>query len=116
MPPSPDSSADTTQAPPRALHCARCGYAITSNAHRITVAGSHVHARHNPAGFGFVFGCFARADGCAIAGEPTLEHTWFAGFTWQYASCAACLAHLGWYFAGDEAFFGLVLDRLVEPT
>jgi hypothetical protein len=112
---APDASpSDTDASSPRRLHCARCGRAITADAHRIEVAGRHAHVRENPAGFVFLFGCFARADGCAILGEPTAENSWFTGFTWQYASCGACHAHLGWFFVGEGTFFGLVLERLVE--
>ena len=59
-------------------------------------------------------GCFRRAPGCAQAGEPTFEYTWFPGHSWRLALCAGCRAHLGWAFqGGQDAFFGLILDRLV---
>uniref|UniRef100_A0A7S3Z5K1 CULT domain-containing protein n=2 Tax=Lotharella globosa TaxID=91324 RepID=A0A7S3Z5K1_9EUKA len=34
-----------------------------------------------------------------ISHRPTTEHTWFPGFAWQMASCAACDSHLGWGFS-----------------
>jgi len=46
----------------------------------------------------------------------TAEFSWFADYRWRYAFCAGCGAHLGWQFVGraDDAFWGLVLARLIE--
>jgi len=103
-----------TEEDARAIRCAACGKAITTSAQRIPVAGAHQHTRFNPGGFVFRFGCFRDAPGCAVAGEPTVEVTWFTGYRWRYALCAGCGAHLGWRFDGAGGFFGLVLERLVE--
>ncbi|MBI3183244.1 MAG: hypothetical protein HYZ28_13990 [Myxococcales bacterium] len=96
----------------RALVCVACAHPITHEGCRVEVGGSHRHTRLNPAGTLFHFGCFSRAEGCVVSGPPTLEHTWFPGHAWQYASCARCRAHVGWFFMGDRTFFGLILDRL----
>lgn len=74
-----------------------------------------MHCRLNPSAFAFVFGCFREAPGCLVIGEPTSEATWFPGSLWQYAMCAGCGVHLGWAFVGEASFFGLLLERLVEP-
>jgi hypothetical protein len=97
------------------LLCLACGYPITSLRERITAGGAHEHTFANPGGYVFRIGCFGRAPGCVQAGQPTLEHTWFAGHTWRYALCGGCRAHLGWAFRGGQSgFFGLILDRLLE--
>ena len=98
----------------RAIRCRACGKAITTSAERTSVAGAHEHTRFNPGGFVFRFGCFRSAPGCAVAGEATSEATWFSGYRWSYALCGGCGTHLGWRFDGEAAFFGLVLERLVE--
>ncbi|MCI0571215.1 MAG: cereblon family protein [Myxococcaceae bacterium] len=98
--------------PERALHCAHCGHPITHEKHRTTVGGRHVHTRVNPHGFVYDFGCFSAAAGCITSGPPTQEDTWFPGHAWEFAGCAQCHTHLGWFFRGESAFFGLVLDRL----
>lgn len=98
----------------RAIRCAACGQAITTAAQRTSLAGAHEHTRFNPGGYVYRFGCFRDAPGCAVAGEPTAEATWFAGYRWRYALCRACGVHLGWRFEGPGGFFGLVLERLVE--
>jgi hypothetical protein len=101
----------------RIYWCVACRTLVTSEAERLEVAGAHEHSFVNPAGLRFVIGCFGAAAGCRVDGEPTLEHTWFAGHTWSYASCKNCQAHLGWYFAADRArFFGLILSRLLGPV
>jgi hypothetical protein len=101
-----------TQAPDAPLRCARCGHVVTRERHRITVNGRHTHTRVNPHGIVFHFGCFTVAEGCLVRGPPTAEDSWFAGYFWEFAHCAACHAHLGWAFHGDGSFFGLILDRL----
>ncbi len=64
-----------------------------------------------------VFGCFSDASGCLVYGIPTSEYTWFTGYRWNYAHCAACLSHLGWFYQSDsDGFFGLILDKLMDNT
>jgi hypothetical protein len=109
------SEAPETQEPGTPLCCARCGQAITRERYRTTVNGRHTHTRLNPYGIVFHFGCFAVAEGCLVRGPPTAEDSWFAGYVWEFAYCAACHAHLRWAFHGDGSFFGLVLDRLSSP-
>ncbi|HEX9100995.1 MAG TPA: cereblon family protein, partial [Polyangia bacterium] len=79
----------------RAYWCSACKTRVAAEDDAVAVAGAHQHRFVNPAGVEFEIGCFARAA-CRSDGEPTLEHTWFAGFAWSYASCANCRAHLGW--------------------
>lgn len=99
----------------RAWWCAACTTRVADEDAAIEIAGAHRHRFVNPEGVEFEIGCFA-AVACRVDGEPTLEHTWFAGFAWSYALCANCHAHLGWCYEGDAArFFGLILARLVGP-
>lgn len=78
--------------------------------------GQHLHTLFNPAGLLFEIRCFDRAEGCEVHGDRTTEFTWFPGFAWNYAVCAACLEHLGWHFEGaGRGFFGLIRERLVDP-
>lgn len=98
------------------LRCRDCGVVVTYDDARIAVAGEHEHMRVNPAAFVYRFGCFKDAEGCAVSGDPTEAHTWFEGCRWQYAHCRGCRSHLGWFFTGAEAFFGLLLDRVVPES
>jgi hypothetical protein len=116
-PPAQQAEEDTgSRAPETPLCCARCGHVITHEKHRTTVNGRHVHTRVNPHGYVFHFGCFSRAEGCLVFGPPTAEASWFPGFVWEVALCAACKTHLGWAFHGESDFLGLVLDRLAAPS
>ena len=97
------------------LLCANCLHLITPRQAAISVNGAHRHTFANPHGLVFTIGCFQQAPGCGAASEATAEFSWFAGFYWRVAVCAACLSHLGWRFSSDgSAFYGLILDRLVE--
>lgn len=98
------------------LVCAACGFVVTHEAARITVDGAHAHARTNPHGFTYDFGCFSEAPGTVPSGAPSMQATWFAGHFWWIRNCGGCGTHLGWlFYRGDQregAFYGLILDRL----
>lgn len=117
-PPAPQetpSEKQTPEAEPLIL-CRECLHPITRGPERIRVAGAHRHTFANPHGLVFEIGCFRRAPGCGQAGPVSDEFSWFAGYTWRVALCAACLIHLGWVFrsTGGESFHGLILERLIE--
>jgi hypothetical protein len=112
---SQDAAHFATQGPGRVLVCAKCQNPVTHNSAMIAVDGSRTHVFTNPDGDRFRIGCFAEARGVFGVGPPTLEHTWFAGFTWQVELCARCQDQLGWlYRSGDAAFHGLILTQLLE--
>ncbi len=99
------------------IHCKNCGNAITTPECFITVNGQHTYTFTNPEGFTYDIGCFSGAEGCIVYGDPTLEHTWFEGFSWTFSICSSCLIHLGWFYqSGNESFFGLILGRLVDSS
>jgi hypothetical protein len=99
----------------RRLCCAACGNAIARETDRSAINGSHAHRFTNPLGLTFDIGCFAHAPGIGTLGDPSFEHTWFAGFAWQIGVCAKCQEHLGWRYVGtDGKFYGLILSRLVS--
>ena len=102
----------------RSLRCAACRQRVTEDRSAIVMAGGHEHTRTNPLGLTFHIGCYRDAPGCREIGEASGEHTWFAGYNWRIALCAACHAHLGWGFrSGDgDHFFGLILPRLIRNS
>ena len=96
--------------------CKVCHHLITFSDQKIPVNGTHHHIFHNPAGLVFEIGCFSLATGCVNYGTPTLEYTWFNGFTWRYALCSHCHLHLGWFYQSSAScFYGLILSNLLEP-
>lgn len=115
--PAPHPEPEAASREEHAVACAACLATITSTGHRIAISGSHGHRFVNPAGLLFHIACFAEAIGCTIVGPDSLEYPWFPGFAWRYAMCASCGQHLGWHFRADGkiGFFGLILDRLVQP-
>ncbi len=104
----------------RWLCCAACGARVTTDGARATVHASHEHVRTNPHALTFRIGCFSDAPGCLPAGPCSTFWTWFPGYSWQAAVCGGCVEHLGWRFRAEgpeelpPAFFGLILDKLVE--
>lgn len=95
--------------------CANCNHGLAQQADRIEVNGTNSHLFTNPYGVEYQVGCYADALGCSISGARMAADTWFPGFRWRLASCAACHHHLGWYFDNPDAYFyGLVLDYIKE--
>ncbi len=103
------------------LLCRNCMAEITRESSRIAVDGAHSHTFANPHGIVFEIGCFQFAPGCAVAGPPTDEFSWFPPHAWQMALCGSCLSHMGWRFSSGRGlvqgamFFGLIIDRLAKP-
>jgi hypothetical protein len=114
--PEEESASRTQEEPRRVISCANCGYRITHPEERIQINGAHEHVFTNPGGYVYRIGCFHGAPGCAEAGPETEEFTWFRGYRWRYAGCAACHTHLGWAYRRGPVtvFYGLILGRLVE--
>jgi len=54
--------------------------------------------------------------GSILSGEATQEHSWVAGYSWQFSHCQGGGEHLGWYFQNqlNESFFGLVADKIIR--
>ena len=99
------------------LLCRQCDTQITKDNFRISRNEKHLHTFFNPAGIVYEIACFRDAPGCLVRGVSSDEFSWFAGYSWQISVCISCLAHLGWHFSGgDDAFFGLIANRLKEGT
>jgi hypothetical protein len=97
----------------RWIRCASCSHALARDRDRIDVQGKHVHTFVNPGGHEYTIRCFADAPGCAAAGDESTFWTWFPGFAWRVALCAACGAHVGWSFRAETGvFWGLVVERI----
>jgi len=100
------------------LFCAACRRVITNDTLRIPVDGTVEHTFTNPHGIEFHLACFSAAEGCGQIGVPTEEWTWFPGYFWRLAVCVDCGTHLGWSYQSDagDAFYGLILDRLLSAS
>jgi hypothetical protein len=104
----------------RIFVCRRCDTEISSRRQLFAMrAASYVQVFPNPYGHMKVIYTFRDAKAVLLTGTPTTEFTWFAGYTWRIAYCAACRNHLGWLFESIDAseppvFYGLLKDELVE--
>ena len=101
----------------RYILCRQCRHMITGPDEGTWISGSHRHTFANPVGVVYEIGCFNTAPGCRAVGAASGEFTWFPGYLWRVAICAKCLTHLGWRFlsSAGHGFYGLILDRLLEP-
>ncbi|KXZ45021.1 hypothetical protein GPECTOR_59g628 [Gonium pectorale] len=61
------------------------------------------------------------ARGLRYWGRPETEHSWFPGYAWTIANCAACGQHMGWRFTAvapglqPAVFWGLRRAAVVCP-
>lgn len=94
--------------------CASCLNRVANEQDRFAFNGKDEFTFSNPEGIRFEIITFARLLGCRQSGVPTLDHTWFAGHAWSYCQCDRCGQLLGWYYAGQHEFTGLITYRIVR--
>ena len=98
----------------RAVRCARCNHALTSEKERFGPGLTFM----NPSGVIFHVLCFRAVDGAHTAGTPDAETSWFPRTAWVYAMCAQCAGHVGWRYVNLDdgtVFFALIEDCIVDP-
>src|SRR3990172_3188160 len=94
--------------------CMLCSKKITSDKDRFIFNNHSEFQFENPTGYFFDIITFCAADGCREEGEPTMEFTWFPGYSWSFAFCSRCGSHLGWKYRGEFSFYGLIKSRLIK--
>ena len=94
--------------------CAWCLNRVANEQDRFKYEGKDEFTFSNPEGIRFEIITFSQTPGCRQAGVPTLEHTWFPGHAWLFCLCDRCSRHLGWFYAGQHDFAGLITARLVK--
>lgn len=97
------------------LVCAACGNPVTWERAAVSVQSRHEHVFSNPHGYVYAVRCFGQARGVYEASPKNREFSWFSGYAWSLAVCAACGLHLGWLFSSptDMDFYGFIRQRLV---
>jgi hypothetical protein len=96
--------------------CAWCHNRVASEKDRFSDNGQDEFTFANPEGIRFAIITFSRTLGCREVGPPTLEHTWFPGHAWSVCQCDRCRQQLGWYYAGQHRFAGLIKARIVRAV
>jgi len=94
--------------------CAWCLGRVANERDRFKYDGKDEFTFSNPQGIRFEIITFSQTLGCRQQGVPTLEHTWFPSHAWSHCLCDGCGQHLGWYFAGQHNFAGLIKARIVR--
>lgn len=96
--------------------CAWCLNRVANEKDRFRVQGQDEFTFSNPDGIRFEILTFSELCGCDRTGTPTLEHTWFPGYSWLFCQCSECGQHLGWYYSGPQDFAGLIKPRIVRAV
>ena len=74
----------------------------------------------NPQGLVYELITVRTAIAVHVLDPPTTEATWFDGYAWRVAICAACVNHLGWQYSAvtpdrsPATFFGFIRKHVVE--
>ncbi|TVU20542.1 hypothetical protein EJB05_36755 [Eragrostis curvula] len=64
----------------------------------------------------------SNATGLALTGSPSTVHSWFPGYSWTIAHCAACESHIGWLFRATKknlrprSFWGIRSSQIADDT
>ncbi|KAK3138231.1 hypothetical protein QOZ80_5AG0366140 [Eleusine coracana subsp. coracana] len=64
----------------------------------------------------------SNATGLALSGSPSTVHSWFPGYSWTIASCAACESHIGWLFRATKknlrprSFWGIRSSQIADDA
>ena len=115
-----DAGTDEVDGGAQRLLCRDCGQLVTSREQAFSPDGQGPErVFFNPVGLVMRILTVRHARGLGRVGGRSDEFTWFAGYSWQVAICAACGQHLGWLYEamGERSpavFWGLLLDRLVD--
>jgi hypothetical protein len=94
--------------------CAFCLNRVANERDRFVFNGNDEFTFSNPEGIRFEIITFPRTLSRRQAGVPTLDYTWFPGHAWSYCQCDRCGQHLGWLYAGQHEFAGLITYRIVR--
>jgi hypothetical protein len=96
--------------------CSWCLTRVASERDRFSYDGKDEFTFTNPERIRFDIITFSQTLGCREVGVPTLEHTWFHAHAWTYCQCGSCGMHLGWFYAGQNNFVGLIKGRIVRAA
>ncbi|XP_045453726.1 protein cereblon-like [Melitaea cinxia] len=103
------------------LCCSSCAAEIARREDIFAMSSEGVHSNYtNLGGYMHDIVTVARASNTELSGAPSTEFSWFPGYAWTIALCAACMAHVGWRFDAQrrslrpQRFYGLCRNY-VQP-
>jgi hypothetical protein len=96
--------------------CSWCLNHVANERDRFAFNGKDEFSFSNPEGIRFEIITFSHTLGCRQSGVPTLDNTWFPSYAWSYCLCGCCGQHLGWHYAGQHDFSGLIKNRIVRAS
>ncbi|CAH0719350.1 unnamed protein product, partial [Brenthis ino] len=103
------------------LCCSSCAIEIARREHIFAMSSEGVHSNYtNLGGYMHDIVTVSRASNTELSGAPSAEFSWFPGYAWTVALCAACMAHVGWRFDATrralrpQRFYGLCRNY-VQP-
>lgn len=94
--------------------CALCLEKIASDKDRFYFQGKSEFQFINPGGYHYDLITFSQTFSCIATTPPTLQYTWFKGYSWSICQCNSCNSHLGWKYINELTFYGLIREQLVK--
>ncbi|KAH8962406.1 hypothetical protein BDL97_05G100700 [Sphagnum fallax] len=105
------------------LRCKCCSAIIARRSDMLVMSSDGpISAYVNTHGYVHETLTLARARGLILAGQPQTANSWFPGYAWILAECAACAEHMGWRFIAvsketrPKAFWGIRRSQLAENS
>lgn len=81
------------------LCCASCVTTIARRENIFAMSSEGLHSNYcNPGGYVHDIVTLSKVSNVVLSGNPSLEFSWFPGYTWTIAVCLQCGSHLGWRF------------------
>jgi hypothetical protein len=98
------------------LRCSACSHCWAAAAEALCLTNGNAFVNRYGANHSLITLRRLIHDGALkVVSEPSGEDTWFPGYDWAIAVCAACGMHAGWQFtAGPASFWGLRADAIVQ--
>ncbi|KAJ3704040.1 hypothetical protein LUZ61_007745 [Rhynchospora tenuis] len=105
------------------LRCKTCMTLIAKRSDMVTMSNDGpLNAYVNPHGYVHEVITVYHANGLALIGQPVKEHSWFPGYAWTIANCAACETNMGWLFTAvkknllPKSFWGIRSSQVADDT
>ncbi|CAL0323216.1 unnamed protein product [Lupinus luteus] len=103
------------------IRCKSCKTIISKRSNMLVMSSEGpLGAYVNPGGYVHEIMTLVEANGLALIGPAVTEYSWFPGYAWTIANCAACETQMGWLFTATNrklkprSFWGIRSCQVAE--
>uniref|UniRef100_A0A5B7BA39 Protein cereblon n=1 Tax=Davidia involucrata TaxID=16924 RepID=A0A5B7BA39_DAVIN len=103
------------------VRCKKCQTVIGRRSDMLVMSSEGpLGAYVNPGGYVHEVMTLHEANGLALIGNAIKEYSWFPGYAWTIAECAACESQMGWLFTATnkklkpKSFWGIRSSQVAD--